>query len=108
MLDVRAGRVEVIAVLRLDRAFRHVIDTLATLMELGDFGTGFVSVREPIDTTTPMGRFALTMMAAIAQLEREMVSVRVREGLDRARAQGKRLGRPPGSKDPYQRARHGR
>jgi len=42
-----------------------VLETLTTLVVLGELGVGFVAVKDPIDTTTPMGRVALTMMVAV-------------------------------------------
>ncbi len=48
-----------------------------------------------IDTTSPAGRALFTMISAFAQFERDIISERVKSGIDRARAQGKRPGRPP-------------
>jgi len=73
-----------------------VLETLTTLVVLGELGVGFVAVKDPIDTTTPVGRVALTIMVAVAELEREMIRTRVPEGRERARVQGKRLERPVG------------
>ena len=47
-----------------------------------------------MDTTTSAGRLVFTVLAAVAEMERELIRERVRAGMDRARAQGKRLGRP--------------
>ena len=95
-----------IAVLRLDRAFRRVLETLTMLVELRELGVGFVAVKDPIDTINPVGRVALTMMVAVAEQEREMIRTRVPEGQERARVQEKRLGRPVwGSMDKIKRKR---
>lgn len=92
----RLGRrkLDTLAVVRLDRAFRSVIDMHATLGELEARGVRFVSITQPIDTGSSLGRFMLTVLAAVAELEREIIGERVREGLARARQQGKQLGRP--------------
>jgi len=55
----------------------------------------FISLREQVDTGSPLGQAVFTIIAAIAQLERSLIAERVRAGLRRARADGKRLGRPP-------------
>jgi DNA invertase Pin-like site-specific DNA recombinase len=54
----------------------------------------FVSLREQIDTASLLGRAVFVIVGAIAELERSLIVERVRAGLRRARAQGKRLGRP--------------
>ncbi|MGH7893047.1 MAG: recombinase family protein [Candidatus Binatia bacterium] len=53
-----------------------------------------MSLRESIDTGSPLGQAVFTIIAAIAHLERSLIAERVRPGLRRARAEGKRLGRP--------------
>jgi DNA invertase Pin-like site-specific DNA recombinase len=54
----------------------------------------FVSLSEGIDATTPAGRLQLHVLGAIAEFERDRIRERVVAGLDRAKAQGRRLGRP--------------
>jgi DNA invertase Pin-like site-specific DNA recombinase len=56
---------------------------------------GFISLGESIDTTSPTGRLLLGVLGSFAQLERERIRERVVLGIDRARRQGKRLGRQP-------------
>jgi len=58
-------------------------------------GVGFVSLGEGIDTSTPAGRLQLHVLGAIAEFERSRLRERVVAGLQRARRDGKRLGRPP-------------
>jgi DNA invertase Pin-like site-specific DNA recombinase len=55
----------------------------------------FVSLKENIDTTTPHGRFMLTVFGALAELERESILERQREGIEIAKADGKYKGRKP-------------
>lgn len=64
------------------------------LEELQGLGVAFVSLAEGIDATTPAGRLQMQTLGAIAEFERERIRERVLAGLQRARAQGKRLGRP--------------
>jgi putative DNA-invertase from lambdoid prophage Rac len=64
------------------------------LEDLNHVGVAFVSLGEGIDCTTPAGKLQLHILAALAEFERERIRERVMAGLQRARAQGKRLGRP--------------
>ena len=57
-------------------------------------GVGFVSLAEGVDATTPAGRLQLHVLGAIAEFERERIRERVLAGLERAKGQGKKLGRP--------------
>jgi len=70
---------------------RHLVETLELLRHLD---VEFISLREQIDTGSPLGQAVFTIIAAIAQLERSLIVERVKAGLRRARAEGKRLGRP--------------
>jgi len=79
---------------RLDRLGRNLRHLVLTIDELIALGIGFVSLGEGIDTSTPAGRLQLHVLGAIAEFERERIRERVLAGLERARAQGKRLGRP--------------
>jgi putative DNA-invertase from lambdoid prophage Rac len=94
MLAARRREIDVVVVWRLDRWGRSVTDLLATLQELEHLGVGFVSLTEALDLTTPAGRAMAALLAVFAEFEREILRERVRAGLARARANGKRLGRP--------------
>src|ERR1700688_3167970 len=91
----RRREVDVVLVWRLDRWGRSVADLISTLQELQHLGVGFVSLTEALDLTTPAGRAMAGLLAVFAEFEREILRERVRAGLDHARQQGKRLGRPP-------------
>lgn len=91
--EVMAGRIDLVACLRLDRAFRSVVDLHTVLQDLEARGVRFAAITQPIDTSTAMGRFFITTLGAIAELEREMIRERVLEGLGRARREGRSLGR---------------
>lgn len=95
MGDVDAGRIDVVCVWKFDRFARGVIHLLRSLYRFRERGVDFVSLTEALDTTTPMGRAMFTIIAAIAELERELIVERVHAGLDAARARGVRLGHPP-------------
>jgi len=91
----RRREVDAVLVWRLDRWGRFVADLVSTLQELQHLGVGFVSLTEALDLTTPAGRAMAGLLAVFAEFERDILSERVRAGLDHARQQGKRLGRPP-------------
>lgn len=88
---VREGDVVVVAAI--DRLGRNTIDVLNTVEALKTKGVSVVSMREGFDLATPAGKLMLTMLAAVAELERENLKVRQLAGLERARAEGKNLGR---------------
>jgi len=94
MADARAGKLDVVAVWRFDRFARSTKHLLTALEEFRAVGVDFVSQREAIDTSTPMGKMVFTLIAAVAELEAALIRERVQAGVDRARAQGKKLGRP--------------
>ncbi len=90
----RSGAVDVVAVWRFDRFARSTSHLLAALDEFRRLGVDFVSLREQIDTSTPMGKAMFTITAAVAELERDLIRERVQAGVDRAKAAGKHCGRP--------------
>jgi len=92
--DAGKKRFQVILVFKLDRAFRSVKHMHDTLAAWAIAGVSFQSVRERFDTSTALGRLMLNLLASLAEFELELISERVRAGMDRARRQGKKLGRP--------------
>lgn len=88
---VREG--DTVVVTAIDRLGRNTIDILTTVEALKAKGVALVSMREGFDLSTPAGRLMLTMLAAVAELERENIKARQMAGIERARAEGKRLGR---------------
>jgi DNA invertase Pin-like site-specific DNA recombinase len=78
----------------ISRIARSTRDLLSIIERLEAKGVGFVSLKENIDTSTPQGRFILTIFAALAELERESIHQRQREGIEAARARGRVMGRP--------------
>lgn len=94
MMDfVREG--DIIVVESISRFARNTKDLLSLVDELKGKGADFVSLKESIDTTTPQGQFMLTVFAAMAQLERDCILERQREGIAIAKEQGKYKGRQP-------------
>ena len=63
------------------------------LEEFQHLGVDFISITEQVDTSSPMGKAMFTIISAIAEFERSLISERVRAGIARARAEGKRHGR---------------
>ncbi|MDA2929986.1 recombinase family protein, partial [Acidobacteria bacterium AH-259-O06] len=98
MDDARHRRFDTALVARFDRFARSTRHLVLALEEFNALGMDFISLSESIDTSTPMGKMIYTVIAAVAELERALIRERVLMGLDRAKAEGKRLGRPPGSK----------
>ena len=68
---------------------------MLALEEFNALGVDFISLSESVDTSTPMGKMVYTVIAAVAELERSLIRERVVMGLQRAKAQGKPIGRPP-------------
>ena len=75
------------------RLGRSTADLLATVQAIEDAGAKFVSLKESFDTSSPVGRLQMTMMAAIAEFERAMILERQREGIAIAKREGKYKGR---------------
>jgi DNA invertase Pin-like site-specific DNA recombinase len=96
LLDGASRRhLDLILVFRIDRAFRSVLDAATTLERLRGWGIGLRSYCEPwLDTTSPFGEALYYITAAYAQLERSILAERVRAGMERARKEGKHVGRP--------------
>lgn len=96
LLDERRCGCVIIA--KLDRAFRNTIDCLQTVESWDRRGYGLHVVNlggASVDTRSPSGRFMLTVMAAVAEMERGMIQERTAEGRRKRRLQGKRIGSVP-------------
>ena len=93
MLDyVREG--DVLYIESISRLARSTKDLLSLVQILQEKHVDLVSLKENIDTTTPQGRFILTIFGALSELERENILQRQREGIEIAKQNGKILGRP--------------
>ncbi|RAI54627.1 recombinase family protein [Roseicella frigidaeris] len=85
---------DVLVVLDLDRLGRLAGELIRLVDELKARGVGFRALNADFDTTTPMGRAFLQIQAAFAEMERNVIRQRVKEGLAAARARGRKGGRP--------------
>lgn len=79
----------------ISRVARSTRDLLNIIDILTHKKVEFISLKECIDTTTPQGKFMLTVFAAMAELERENILQRQKEGISIAKAEGKYKGKPP-------------
>ena len=93
MAFVREG--DTVIVESISRIARNTRDLLTIIATLTEKGVEFISLKENIDTTTPLGRFMLTVFGALAELERENILERQREGIEIAKVEGEYKGRKP-------------
>ncbi len=108
LADAKRRRFDVVVCWRLDRLGRNLRHLVTLIEELQSLGVAFVSLGEGIDFSTPAGKLQLHILAALAEFERGRIRERVMAGLHRAKAQGRRLGRPKANVpvDRVQRVRH--
>jgi DNA invertase Pin-like site-specific DNA recombinase len=92
MVKVQSG--DTVMVESISRFARNTRDLLDLVEKLNAKGVEFISQKENINTTTPTGRFMLTVFGAVAELERGYILQRQREGIAAARARGVHMGRP--------------
>jgi DNA invertase Pin-like site-specific DNA recombinase len=93
MADARQRKFSVVLVAAFDRVARSTRHFLHVMDELDSLGIEFVSPREGVATGDPMGRLFLTIISAIAELERSLVIERVKSGMRLAALQGRQIGR---------------
>ena len=94
--DIRAGQINIVAVYKIDRLTRSLMD-FAKLVEVFDeYGVTFVSITQSFNTTTSMGRLTLNVLLSFAQFEREVAGERIRDKIAASKAKGMWMGgRPP-------------
>ncbi len=92
--DAKRRRFDVLVCWRLDRLGRSLKHLITLLADLEAWGVSFVSLAEGIDATTPAGKLQMHILAAISEFERSRTIERVQAGLQRAKRQGRTLGRP--------------
>ncbi len=96
LADVRAGRVSTVLVRKLDRFGRNAREILNAVHELEQAGARLISLKENVDTRTSAGRFFLTVLAGVAELERDVILERTQEGVERRLESSAWMGgRPP-------------
>jgi DNA invertase Pin-like site-specific DNA recombinase len=97
MALAQARRIDAVLVTELSRWGRSTLDLLHTLQELESRRVSMIAMNGlAFDLTTPHGRMMATILAGLAEFERELIQERIRSGLAAAKARGKRLGRQPG------------
>ena len=106
LADLRVGKIKTIIVYKLDRLGRSLTNLLDLLAEFRNRKIRLISISDNMDTSNdnPMNRAFFRLLGVFGELEKEIIRERVMSGLERAKAQGKKLGRPAGSKDKGQRS----
>lgn len=103
--DARLGKFQILIVHSIDRLGRSTKHLLNLLDELNHYGVSLISIRENLDFSSPTGKMALTMLSAVAQLEAQLISERIKVSLATKKALSKQLnngwkcGRPPLGKE---------
>ena len=100
MMDAaRRGKLDAVMVWKLDRFGRSALDVLANIRDLDGVGVRFIAITQSIDIRPggdAMSRLILGVLASVAEFERDLIKERTRLGMEKARAAGKRIGRPRG------------
>jgi DNA invertase Pin-like site-specific DNA recombinase len=99
MAAARRRKLDAVLVWKLDRFGRSALDLLASIRDLAPGGVRFIAVTQGIDVRPggdAMSRLLVTMLAAVAEFERDLIRERTRLGMAKAKAAGKRVGRPGG------------
>jgi len=94
MRNLREG--DTLVIWKLDRLGRNLAHLIHLTTKLIEKKVGLISLNDPIDTTTPQGRFIFGIFASLAEFERELIRERTQAGLKSARARGRKGGRPKG------------
>ena len=98
LLQARQGKIDVIVVTRLDRWARSLQELVMDIHELVNRGVRFVAIENGMDFSknsfNSTNQLMLNILASFAEFERSMISERTREGMARAKAEGKHCGRP--------------
>ncbi len=93
MKAVEAGEINTVVVFAFSRFARSVSHMLKGLEVFKKHQTNFISLTEKIDLNTSLGHVVFVIISAIAQLERDLIAERVKNGLANAKAKGRRIGR---------------
>jgi DNA invertase Pin-like site-specific DNA recombinase len=94
MRDAHKRKFDIVAVWKFDRFARSTKELVFGLEQFQNLGIDFVSVTQAIDTSGPMGRLVFSVLAAIAEFERDLIRERVLAGIKEAKRRGKHCGRP--------------
>ena len=107
LTKLRTREYDGVLVYKLDRWARSSTELILEISELIKKEISFFSYSENLDFSTASGKLHFQILSAFAEFERSLISERTKEGIYRARNQGKILGRPPGSKDKKKRRKSG-
>ncbi len=107
MSRLRNKEFQAVMVWKLDRLGRSLKHLLQLTEEFRNKDITFISLTEGFDTSTPQGQFFFNIAGSFAEFERELIRERIFAGLKRAKEDGKKLGRPAGSKDKKVRRKSG-
>lgn len=91
---IRKGKYDGVLIYKLDRWARSLQELIMNIEEIRNRNKQFIVLTQPIDTTSPSGMLMFQILGAFAEFEREIIRERTIAGLERAKAQGKKLGRP--------------
>ncbi len=105
--QIRRKKFDAVLVWKLDRWARSVSEAALEMDEFVKKDVGFISLQDSVDLTTSNGKFFAQVLFAFAELERNIIRERTLAGLERAKKQGKKLGRPAGSRDKKKRRKSG-
>lgn len=100
---IKANEFDGVLVKKLDRFGRTLSTMITEIKQIVDAGKSFYSHSENLDFSTATGQLQIHILSAFAEYEREVIRERTIAGLQRARAQGRKGGRPKGSKDSFKR-----
>ncbi|MBI4245094.1 MAG: recombinase family protein [Planctomycetes bacterium] len=100
MNDAEIGSFGSVVVWKFDRFGRNVIHLLSSLEKFKELGINFISLRENIDTSTPIGKVFFSIIAAMAEWEREAIRERIISGMRKRKLDGKIFGKKPKLLDP--------
>jgi DNA invertase Pin-like site-specific DNA recombinase len=97
---VRARKIDIVVVVKLDRLFRSLKHLVTTLEDFQSLDVQFVAIKDNVDYSTPSGRLFVQILGSLAEFEKSLLRERTLAGLEYAKAHGKNLGRPR-SRDDY-------
>ena len=100
--DAQYHKFDKILCVKIDRLARSIVNLLEVIQRLDGWGIAIEFVDQPIDTSGAVGRMMLTILGALAEFERELISDRTKAGLQRAKSEGRSAGRPVRSLTSYQ------
>jgi site-specific DNA recombinase len=92
LADIEAGKIDVLAAYRTDRVSRSLADFTALMRDLEKRGIGFCSVTQSFDSTTPMGKFVMNMLASFSEFERATIAERTADKIRATRRRGQWTG----------------